>query len=147
MKDLRDLKDLTGATATPSHSDRRKRRHARRVRWYAHVVWKVQACCRQNAIAFLDIQKLRNAGRFHGYRTCQAVSWILKFDIHKTAWHFAILWMFQKSQNLVVRDRATPCDHQLQGYLAHKKTPPPRTLQWAYVYCPTVVLRGGGVFL
>ena len=33
----------------------------------------------------------------------------------------------------------------LQGYLAHKKTPSPRTLQQASAYGPTVV-RGGGAF-
>jgi hypothetical protein len=31
----------------------------------------------------------------------------------------------------------------LQGYLAHKKPPPPRTLQQAYAYGPVVVLGGG----
>ena len=36
----------------------------------------------------------------------------------------------------------------VQGYLAHKKRPPPRTLQKAYAQGPTVVLGGGGgVFL
>ena len=29
----------------------------------------------------------------------------------------------------------------IQGYLAHKKTPPPRTLQWAYAEDPMVVLH------
>ena len=36
----------------------------------------------------------------------------------------------------------------LQGYLAHKKYPPPRTLQWGYTLDtegPTVVLGGGVV--
>ena len=32
---------------------------------------------------------------------------------------------------------------KLQGYLAHKKTPRPRTLLWADAYDPTIVLRGG----
>jgi hypothetical protein len=36
----------------------------------------------------------------------------------------------------------------VQGYLAHKKQPPPMTLQYAYASGPTVVLaRGGGCFL
>ena len=30
-----------------------------------------------------------------------------------------------------------------QGNLAHKKLPPPRTLQQAYAQCPTVVLWEG----
>ena len=30
----------------------------------------------------------------------------------------------------------------LQGYLAHKKTPPPMTLQWTYAQNPTGVLGG-----
>ena len=34
---------------------------------------------------------------------------------------------------------------RLQGYLAHKKTPSRRTLQYAYAYGPVVVL-GGWVF-
>ena len=34
---------------------------------------------------------------------------------------------------------------ELQGYLAHKKLPPPRTLQWAYAQGPTVVLGKGAV--
>ena len=34
----------------------------------------------------------------------------------------------------------------VQGYLAHKKLPPPRTLQWADAYGPRAVL-GGGQFL
>ena len=29
------------------------------------------------------------------------------------------------------------------GYLAHKKTPPPRTLQQAYAYGPMMVVGGG----
>ena len=33
-----------------------------------------------------------------------------------------------------------------QGYLAHKKAPPPRNLQKAYAYGPTVLV-GGGAFL
>jgi len=33
----------------------------------------------------------------------------------------------------------------LQGYLAHTKQPPRRTLQWAYAEGPTVVLWGGAV--
>jgi len=33
----------------------------------------------------------------------------------------------------------------LQGYLAHKKTPPPRTLQEPYAWGPMVVLGGGAV--
>ena len=35
----------------------------------------------------------------------------------------------------------------LQGHLAHKKTPPPRTPQWAYAKGSMMVLGGGGVFL
>jgi len=35
----------------------------------------------------------------------------------------------------------------VQGYLAHKKPHPPRTLQLNYVYGPTAVLGGGGVLL
>ena len=34
----------------------------------------------------------------------------------------------------------------VQGYLAHKKLRPPRTLQWDYTQGPVVVL-GGGRFL
>ena len=33
----------------------------------------------------------------------------------------------------------------IQGYLAHKKTPPPRTLQFAYAWGHMVVLRGKAV--
>ena len=33
-----------------------------------------------------------------------------------------------------------------QGHLAHKKEPPPRTLQYDYAQGPMVVL-GGGLFL
>jgi len=33
----------------------------------------------------------------------------------------------------------------VQGYLAYKKTLPPRTLQWAYFQGPTVALGGGVV--
>jgi len=33
----------------------------------------------------------------------------------------------------------------LQGYLAHKKLPPPRTLQEAHTQGPAVVLLGGAV--
>ena len=36
---------------------------------------------------------------------------------------------------------------RLQGYLAHKKQPPPRTLQKAYAWGPMVVLGGAGCFL
>ena len=32
---------------------------------------------------------------------------------------------------------------EVQGYLAHKKLSPPRTLQWAYAQGPTVVIWGG----
>jgi hypothetical protein len=35
----------------------------------------------------------------------------------------------------------------LQGYLAHKKAPPPWTLRWAYAYGPMVILGVGGGFL
>ena len=35
----------------------------------------------------------------------------------------------------------------LQGYLAHKKHPPARTLQWDYTWGSMVVLEGGGGFL
>ena len=35
--------------------------------------------------------------------------------------------------------------HKIQGYLAHKKTPPTRTLQWAYAEGPMVVLWGGAL--
>ena len=35
----------------------------------------------------------------------------------------------------------------LQGYLAHEKLPPARTLHQAYAQGPTVVLGGGGQFL
>ena len=31
----------------------------------------------------------------------------------------------------------------VQGYLTHKKTPPPRTQQWVYAYGPVEVLGGG----
>jgi hypothetical protein len=31
-----------------------------------------------------------------------------------------------------------------KGYLAHKKTPPPRTLPWAYAQGPRGVLGGWG---
>ena len=31
----------------------------------------------------------------------------------------------------------------LQGYLVHKKHPPPRSLPWAYAQGPTVALGGG----
>ena len=34
-----------------------------------------------------------------------------------------------------------------QGYLAHKKQPPPRTLQKDDAQSPMVVLGGGGTFL
>ena len=34
----------------------------------------------------------------------------------------------------------------VQGHLAHKKTLPARTLQWAYVYGPTVALGGGSIY-
>ena len=34
---------------------------------------------------------------------------------------------------------------QLQGYLARKKTPPPRTLQEPYAQGPRVVLWGGAL--
>ena len=34
---------------------------------------------------------------------------------------------------------------EVQGYLAHKKHPPPRTLQYDYVYGPLLALRRGGV--
>ena len=40
---------------------------------------------------------------------------------------------------------STPRSQPLRGYLAHKKLPPPRTLQWAYTLGPTVVLGGGQV--
>jgi len=33
----------------------------------------------------------------------------------------------------------------LQGYLAHKKQRPPRTLQWDYAYGPMAVLVGENV--
>jgi len=33
---------------------------------------------------------------------------------------------------------------RVQGYLAHQKTLPPRTLQKVYACGPMVVLRGGG---
>ena len=32
-----------------------------------------------------------------------------------------------------------------QGYLAHEKHPPPRTLQWDYTKGPVMVLGGGAV--
>ena len=35
----------------------------------------------------------------------------------------------------------------LQGYLAHKKLLPPRTLQWAYAQGPMVVLGGVNFFM
>ena len=35
----------------------------------------------------------------------------------------------------------------LEGYLAHNKTPPLRTLQQDHTWGPMVVLGGGGVFL
>ena len=35
---------------------------------------------------------------------------------------------------------------RVQGYLAHKNLPPPRTLRQAYAYGPMVVLGGGGAF-
>ena len=35
----------------------------------------------------------------------------------------------------------------VQGCLAHKTPPPPRTLQQGYAYGPMVVLGGGGGFL
>ena len=35
---------------------------------------------------------------------------------------------------------------EAQGYLAHKKQPPPRTLQQAYAQRPMVVLGEGGAF-
>ena len=45
------------------------------------------------------------------------------------------------------RSSGTEPDAQtLQGYVAHKKQPPPRTLKWAYAQGPTVAL-GGGKFL
>ena len=47
-----------------------------------------------------------------------------------------------KSRKLVTLSVATP----LQGYLAHKKPRPPKTLQEDYAYEPTIVL-GGGRFL
>jgi hypothetical protein len=34
---------------------------------------------------------------------------------------------------------------ELQEYLAHKKQPPPSTLQWDYAQDPLVVLGGGAV--
>ena len=34
---------------------------------------------------------------------------------------------------------------RLQGYLAHLKTPPPRTLQKDYAWGPVVALGGGAV--
>jgi len=39
-----------------------------------------------------------------------------------------------------------PTPSALQGCLAHKKPPHPRTLQWDYAYAPVVVL-GGALFL
>ena len=36
-------------------------------------------------------------------------------------------------------------ERPLQGFLAHKKLPPPRTLQYGYAYGPMVVLGGGAV--
>ena len=45
-----------------------------------------------------------------------------------------------------VKPRLQPCAWSLQGYLAHKKHPPPRTLQWDYTYGPMVIL-GGVLFL
>jgi len=39
----------------------------------------------------------------------------------------------------------TSTKRALQGYLAHKKHPPPRTLQWDYTYGPIAVLGGGAV--
>ena len=35
------------------------------------------------------------------------------------------------------------CHQPSQGYLAHKKYPPPRTLQWDYAQVPMVFLGGG----
>ena len=35
----------------------------------------------------------------------------------------------------------------IQGYLAHEKTPPPRTLQQAHAQGPVLVLLVGDVFL
>jgi len=37
---------------------------------------------------------------------------------------------------------STPNTVNQQGYLAHKKTPPPRTLQQAEAWDPTIVLGG-----
>ena len=36
---------------------------------------------------------------------------------------------------------------ELQGYLDHKKLPPPKTLQYARAWGPAVFLGGGGSFL
>jgi hypothetical protein len=38
------------------------------------------------------------------------------------------------------------CEHDLQGYLAHTKQRPPRTLQWDYAWGPMMTLGGGGCF-
>ena len=38
-------------------------------------------------------------------------------------------------------------EQNLQVYLAHKKHPPPRTLQKDYTWGPMVVLGGGGLFV
>ena len=35
----------------------------------------------------------------------------------------------------------------IQGYLADKKTSPPKTLRYAYVQGPMVVLRGSAFFM
>ena len=35
---------------------------------------------------------------------------------------------------------APPRERRVQGYLAHKKLPSPRTLQWDYAKGPTVAL-------
>ena len=49
----------------------------------------------------------------------------------------------QHSQRLPACPEAGPADSHMQGYLAHKKQPPRRTLQKPYVQGPMVVLGVG----
>jgi len=42
----------------------------------------------------------------------------------------------------VVKDDPEQYGPFLEGHLAHKQFPPPRTIQQAYAWDPTVVLRG-----
>ena len=58
-----------------------------------------------------------------------------------------LVWMRSPTRTLAPDPNPRPNSRALQGYLAHKKIPLPRTLQQPHDYGPTVILEGWGSFL